>query len=161
MDKERVKKTVIRIVVIVVVLALLIAFYSTFPKTAFLLPTRSFFKVFPEYDIAAEDLDYIEVGYRNKGVIELKRMTDSESKSYMEKLSKERVRFNWMTAIGIALGDSYYARAVEFKAVFHKKDGSIEELQLRFEGNPNLYQRINETNYYNVFGNSGLLPKQS
>lgn len=120
------------------------------------LPSRSFYKVFPEYAIEYSELDHIEVGSLNEktGEYVMKVMKSEDAKIYLEKLSNERVRRCWVNEL-----KGKEQENGDYLVVFYKTDGTKAELYLSFEGNPLMDQRINDTNFYCKPGNCGLIPE--
>lgn len=146
--KKKIKTTIILSIVIIIFLTMFFGFYAYFPKLAF-LPSRKFFKVFPEYDIPIEEIDYIEagelVGVEHRYVSHIL----SAPEKYMEQLEESRVRANWIISIELFFFNETYNIGTGgiYKVVFHKKDGSCKVLYLEFLYP--LHQRINGGKYFN------------
>lgn len=119
-------------------------------------PSRSFYKVFPEYAIEYSELDHIEVGSLNEKTSEyvMKVMKSEDAEIYLEKLSNERVRRCWVDELK---GEEQ--ENGDYLVVFYKTDGTKAEIYLSFEGNPMTEQRVNDTNFYCKPGNCGLIPQ--
>lgn len=83
------------------------------------VPAGKFFKVFPEYDIPIEEIEYIEVTCWDdvNMITTMRKLNDNETMQYIEKLNNMKLRINWIKK----LRDEKMKVGNDYLVVFHKK----------------------------------------
>ncbi len=159
MDKSLKTARIIMIILLVIAGILLLfailravpVFYSILSERLEYNLKEEFIEVFPEYDISFEEIDRIEVGAGDRGEdnYNMRTLSDEDAKAYLERLHSSYVQLNRREK---KKGEKL-EKIGDYKAVFYLKNGETRELILTFRGNPSVRQQINDTYYYNAFGN--------
>ena len=115
------------------------------------LPSKAIYKVFPEYDLEINDIEYIETGYGGLyGDYDygMRTLSDEGAKTYIEEFRKVKVNLKWTEELDMLFKDEKHRLGGDYVVAFHLKNGEIRKLYINVNGNPLVKQRINDTNYY-------------
>ena len=125
------------------------------------LPSRAIYRAFPEYDVAEEDVECVEIGIRSdSGEYRIRTLSEEETKAYLKNFREARVRVKWTDAVKMFFKGEKHQSGGHYKIVFRLKDGETRELYLSQSGNPGrILLRINDSHYY-VKKNSAAILRQ-
>lgn len=153
MDKTLKKVLIADVIAIFLAIGFFFTFFLLYPHFAF-VPAGKFFKVFPEYDIPIEEIEYIEVSCWDdvNMITTMRKLNDNETMQYIEKLNNMKLRINWIKK----LRDEKMKVGNDYLVVFHKKNGEVLTLHIKYEGDPTREQRINDSYYYGESKNNGF-----
>lgn len=124
------------------------------------LPSKAIYKVFPEYDLEINDIEYIETGYWGLyGDYDygMRTLSDEGAKTYIEEFRKVKVNLKWTEALDMHFKGEQHQLDGNNIVVFHLQNGEIRKLYINTKGNPFMKQRINDTNYYVMYEGSRTL----
>ena len=130
--------------------AVMWGFYSVGYELSF-LPSKEIYKVFPEYDLEINDIEYIETGYGGLyGDYDygMRTLSDEGAKTYIEEFRKVKVNLKWTEELDMRFKGEKHRLGGDYVVAFHLKNGEIRKLYINVNGNPLMKQRINDTNYY-------------
>lgn len=82
----------------------------------------------------------------------MRKLNDNETMQYIEKLNNMKLRINWIKK----LRDEKMKVGNDYLVVFHKKNGEVLTLHIKYEGDPTREQRINDSYYYSESKNNGF-----
>ena len=64
------------------------------------LPSRAIYRAFPEYDVAEEDVECVEIGIRSdSGEYRIRTLSEEETKTYLKNFREARVRVKWTDTV--------------------------------------------------------------
>lgn len=117
------------------------------------LPSRAIYRTFPEYDVAEEDVECVEIGIRSdSGEYRIRTLSEDETKTYLKNFREARVRVKWTDAVEMFFKGEKHQSGGHYKIVFRLKDGETKELYFTSNEQAGRWRlRVNETNYW-VFG---------